>query len=94
MTGPSSILEGAHGFYAAYAGDAEAPARLRNHLGTLGERWQAPRFPLKGSDLVALGTAEGPALGALLRTLESEWVAEGFTADRELLLARARERAR
>src|SRR4029077_8412744 len=39
MTGPSSILEGAHGFYAAYAGDAEAPARLRNHLETLGERW-------------------------------------------------------
>jgi 2-methylcitrate dehydratase PrpD len=39
MTGPSSILEGAHGFYAVYAGDAEAPARLRNHLETLGEHW-------------------------------------------------------
>ena len=47
MTGPSNILEGAHGFYAAYAGDAEAPARLRNHLGTLGERWHVREAALK-----------------------------------------------
>jgi 2-methylcitrate dehydratase PrpD len=47
MTGPSSILEGAHGFYAVYAGDAEAPARLRNHLETLGERWHVREAALK-----------------------------------------------
>ena len=61
---------------------------------TLGERWQAPVFPLKGSDLAALGEVEGPALGALLRRLEAEWVAEGFAADRDRLLARAKEIAR
>jgi poly(A) polymerase len=57
---------------------------------TLAERWQAPQFPLKGSDLVALGMAEGPQLGAALRTLEAEWVGQGFAADRNLLLARAK----
>jgi 2-methylcitrate dehydratase PrpD len=47
MTGPSSILEGAQGFYAAYSGDAGAPARLRNHLDTLGERWHLGEAALK-----------------------------------------------
>ena len=47
MTGPSSILEGAQGFYAVYAGDAEAPAQLRNHLETLGERWHFREAALK-----------------------------------------------
>jgi poly(A) polymerase len=61
---------------------------------TLGERWQTPVFPLKGSDLAALGEVEGPALGALLRRLEAEWVANGFAADRDRLLARAKEIAR
>jgi 2-methylcitrate dehydratase PrpD len=47
MTGPSSILEGRHGFYAVYASDAEAPARLRSHLATLGERWHLREAALK-----------------------------------------------
>ncbi len=58
---------------------------------TLPERWQAPVFPLRGSDLVALGEVEGPALGALLRRLEAEWVADGFAADRDRLMVRAKE---
>ena len=47
MTGPSSILEGRHGFYAAYARDAEAPARLRDHLQTLGTHWHFRETALK-----------------------------------------------
>jgi len=39
MTGPSSILEGADGFYAVYTDNLSAPVRLREHLNTLGERW-------------------------------------------------------
>lgn len=58
---------------------------------TLGERWQAPVFPLKGSDLMAIGAVQGPALGALLRKLEDEWVAGGFALDRDRLLARAKD---
>jgi 2-methylcitrate dehydratase PrpD len=47
MTGPSSILEGADGFYAVYAGDLGAPARLREHLNTFGERWHFREAALK-----------------------------------------------
>ena len=76
--------------------DSGASANEQNwrEVLTLGERWQAPVFPLKGSDLAALGEVEGPALGALLRRLEAEWVAEGFAGDRDRLLARAKEIAR
>jgi poly(A) polymerase len=56
---------------------------------TLGERWQAPVFPLKGTDVIALGGVEGPALGALLKALEAEWVREGFAASKGELLERA-----
>jgi len=47
MTGPSRILEGGHGFYAAYARDAEAPSRLRDHLQTLGIHWHFRETALK-----------------------------------------------
>src|SRR5262245_15832460 len=47
MTGPSSILEGADGFYALYARDAKAPARLRSHLQTLGAHWHLREAALK-----------------------------------------------
>jgi 2-methylcitrate dehydratase PrpD len=47
MTGPSTILEGAHGFYALYARDAGAPARLGMHLQTLGKHWHLRETALK-----------------------------------------------
>jgi poly(A) polymerase len=40
--------------------------------------WTAPRFPVTGADLLALGMPKGPALGALLKRLESAWAASGF----------------
>src|SRR5262245_3587996 len=55
----------------------------------LGERWQAPVFPLKGTDIMMLCGVEGPALGALLRTLEAEWVKQGFAASKGEMLERA-----
>ena len=47
MTGPSSILEGAHGFYTVYASDQGAPARLRHHFATLGASWHLREAALK-----------------------------------------------
>ena len=55
----------------------------------LAERWQAPSFPLRGSDVTPLGDLEGPEIGAMLRRLEAEWIASGFVLSREELLARA-----
>ena len=53
------------------------------------EKWKKPEFPLKGGDLKRLGLSAGPKLGAALKSLEAEWIASGFTLDRDALLARA-----
>ncbi|MBA2934172.1 CCA tRNA nucleotidyltransferase [Sphingomonas sp. CGMCC 1.13654] len=52
--------------------------------------WQAPRFPLTGGDLIALGLAPGPIVAATLQAVEKKWVKEGFP-DRDRLGAMARE---
>jgi tRNA nucleotidyltransferase/poly(A) polymerase len=75
----------------AWADSAAAPDDVRwRHALVLPERWQAPLFPLGGNDVMALGALKGPQVGALLQRLEHEWLASGFTLDREQLLARAR----
>jgi tRNA nucleotidyltransferase/poly(A) polymerase len=60
----------------------------------LADRWQAPEFPLRGPDIMALGDVKGPAIGEILRRVEAEWVEGGFVASREELLARAAELSR
>ncbi|MCX7285320.1 MAG: CCA tRNA nucleotidyltransferase [Novosphingobium sp.] len=42
------------------------------------EAWEVPAFPLKGGAIVARGITAGPDVARLLRTVESQWVAEGF----------------
>jgi tRNA nucleotidyltransferase/poly(A) polymerase len=53
------------------------------------EGWERPAFPLKGRDLEAIGVSPGKALGAMLRTLEGEWLDSGFALSRDALLQRA-----
>jgi tRNA nucleotidyltransferase/poly(A) polymerase len=53
------------------------------------EGWRKPVFPVRGSDLAALGVPAGPKLGALLKKLESEWIESGFSLQRDALLERA-----
>jgi poly(A) polymerase len=48
------------------------------------------RFPLRGTDLIAHGVREGPAIGAELERLRQVWIESGFTLDRSELLSRAR----
>lgn len=63
----------------------------RRHLATLAERWSAPKFPLKGADLLSRGIPAGERVGALLRTLERQWVEEGFEPGKAELLARIQD---
>ena len=52
--------------------------------------WAAPRLPLSGGDLIAMGLAEGPDVARTLRAVEDAWVAEGFPdAARVRAIARA-----
>ena len=46
FTGPSTVLEGGHGVYAAFAGGHD-PARLDSLLDTLGLRWELSQLTLK-----------------------------------------------
>jgi 2-methylcitrate dehydratase PrpD len=46
FTGPETVLEGAHGFYAAFAGGHD-PARLDAQLGSLGRVWELSELTLK-----------------------------------------------
>jgi tRNA nucleotidyltransferase/poly(A) polymerase len=50
------------------------------------EHYDAPVFPVTGSDLLALGIEKGPGLGETLRSLETFWIDSGFSLDRATLL--------
>ncbi len=43
------------------------------------------RFPLAGRDLLALGLVPGPEVGQLLKRIEDQWIASGFTIEAEQL---------
>ncbi len=58
-------------------GDAPEWRRLRARLAAM----PRPVFPLEGRDVLALGVAPGPAMGALLRRIRAWWLAGGCRAD-------------
>ena len=80
------------------AGDAFALAHARGRLDRAATltRLSAvvlrpePVLPIAGRDLLALGLTRGPEVGRLLADLADHWIASGFRAGRDDLLARAR----
>ena len=76
-------------FRLAWADSGASPHDENWHAALLlPERWQAPVFPIKGADMMALG-AQGPEIGHLLRSLEEHWIVRNFAPSREELLAKA-----
>ena len=63
------------------AGGDPAPATLARALAEAGA-WRAPRFPLKGRDLLALGVPHGPGVGELLDRVEAWWIEQDFRPSR------------
>jgi poly(A) polymerase len=55
--------------------------------------WQPKRMPVGGDDILALGVPAGPRVGAVLKALETWWVAHDFAPDRAAALAEARRLA-
>lgn len=53
----------------------------------LAEQWRRPTMPVNGSDLLALGVTEGPAIGDALRRLEDAWIESDFALGHDELLA-------
>jgi poly(A) polymerase len=62
--------------------------RAWKRMVALPSRWQAPRFPVSGHDLIELGHTSGPALGQALRRLEDDWIAADFKPAKHDLLER------
>ena len=57
----------------------------------LPERWPVPRFPLSGRDIVGRAMPSGPAVGAMLRSVEAWWIAQDFVPDEPALRARLQQ---
>jgi poly(A) polymerase len=53
----------------------------------LAQAWTPPRFPLTGTDVMALGVAIGPEVGQRLAEAEAWWIARDFAPGRAALLA-------
>jgi tRNA nucleotidyltransferase/poly(A) polymerase len=70
---------------------AEADDSAVGALFNLPERWQAPSFPLGGSDVIAGGAPRGPAVGTILASLEAWWVDNNFQPDSAALRARLQQ---
>lgn len=48
--------------------------------------WGIPVFPVTGADAKAMGLSAGPRIGAVLRQVETWWLAEDFAPDRTACL--------
>jgi tRNA nucleotidyltransferase/poly(A) polymerase len=60
-------------------------------LAMLPQRWTAPEFPLKGTDLMKRGVPQGPGLGAALAAAEMAWIEAGFPDDQTTITRIAEE---
>lgn len=48
--------------------------------------WDIPIFPVRGSDLIAMGMKQGREMGDYLRDMKTKWIEENFQTDRDSLL--------
>ncbi|MCC3244050.1 CCA tRNA nucleotidyltransferase [Methylocystis sp. WRRC1] len=46
----------------------------------------APAFPIRGADLIARGVAPGRELGAVLKSLQAQWIRAGFPRDPQAVM--------
>jgi poly(A) polymerase len=77
----------------AAADDNRDPAPALAEALAAASAWQPKRLPVGGDDILALGVPAGPRVGAVLKALETWWVANDFAPDRAAALAEARRLA-
>jgi len=75
-----------------WAGEPASSGAWRMLL-EMAERWQPPRFPLTGRDVMQAGIAEGPDVGRVLGALQDWWVEGDFAADEAALRDRLKNLA-
>ena len=65
----------------------ENEATVRAMLDTV-DRWNAPKLPVTGADVMERGIPVGPEFGRLLRAVEDWWIEHDFEPDRAAALER------
>ena len=69
----------------AWAASTASPTdHKRKERALLPSRWSIPELPVRGADLVAMGIAPGPRVGAVLKAFENWWISEDFPTDTAL----------
>lgn len=66
-----------------WAADSPAAAPQWRALLALGETWAPPTMPITGADVTIAGVPPGPRVGEILRQVESWWIDQDFTRDRD-----------
>ena len=72
------------------AGDPHTSNAWRSRY-RLPDTWRPPKFPVAGTDVIALGVPAGPRIGNILRTLEAWWIEGDFAAGEDTLRSRLEE---
>ena len=66
--------------------EIDAPGDWQAAL-ALARSWTPPELPVSGGDVLALGLAPGPRVGAVIAAIERWWIDGDFSADRTACLA-------
>ena len=69
---------------------ADPSSGPHRQLLTLPDRWTAPKLPMSGKDVMALGVPAGPEVGHILELFEHWWMTAGFPADGDTVRERLR----
>lgn len=77
------------GVFQGFASSREPPGDAWKAAYHLPDRWTAPTFPLSGRDMPDV--PRGPAIGTLLRAVESWWAEQDFAPDERALRARLQQ---
>lgn len=64
----------------------ETGSHFLSQIHELFDPWVVPTFPLTGDDVLSLGIKEGHKIGLLLRSVESWWLDQDLTPDRNACL--------
>ena len=75
----------------AWAGDGERHADAWRAMLETANRWDDPKLPIRGQDVVELGVPKGPEVGRVVDAVEAWWRAEDFKPDRDACLAKAKQ---
>ncbi|MFN3625272.1 MAG: CCA tRNA nucleotidyltransferase [Hyphomicrobium sp.] len=90
--GPEAFVDGALLDWARSGEDARDQARARR-VG-LAERWKAPKLPVRGADVMALGVPAGPPVGRIVAAFEDWWIGAGFPMEEAQAREKLKELAR